>query len=90
MIMSNEMGPINLGNPNNEISVNQLISIFETLLNKKFEIIYQNLPENDPTKRNPDITIANNMLNWNPTINIYDGVRKFIDEQLLQLRVIDK
>ena len=90
MIMSNEIGPINLGNPNNEISINQLIIIFETLLNKKFQIIYQNLPENDPTKRNPDITLANDILNWNPTINIYDGVRKFIDEKLLNLCVIDK
>jgi UDP-glucuronate decarboxylase len=79
MIMSNEPGPINLGNPDNEITINKLINIFETLLNKKFEVEYFHLPENDPKKRNPDITLAIHKLGWSPKIDIYKGISKFIE-----------
>jgi len=90
MIMSNETGPINLGNPYNEITINKLITIFETTLNKKFEVVYQNLPDNDPNKRNPDITLATHKLCWSPKIDIYNGIRKFIDDQLYELSLTDK
>ena len=47
-------GPINIGNPN-EISMNKLASLIIELSNSKSEIIYQDLPKDDPKRRKPDI-----------------------------------
>lgn len=70
-------GPVNLGNPN-EISMNKLASLILELSNSKSEIIYKDLPEDDPKRRKPNISIANNKLNWMPLINLEDGLLKTI------------
>ena len=69
--------PVNLGNPN-EISMNKLASLILELSNSKSEIIYKDLPEDDPKRRKPEISIANNKLNWMPLINLEDGLLKTI------------
>jgi UDP-glucuronate decarboxylase len=79
MIMSDETGPINLGNPDNEITIKKLVSIFETILGRNLEVEYINLPDDDPKKRNPDITLAIHKLGWCPQIDIYNGISKFIE-----------
>ena len=71
-------GPINMGNPN-EISMNKLASLIIELTNSKSEIIYQHLPKDDPKRRKPEISLANNKLNWMPLINLQDGLFRTIE-----------
>ena len=70
-------GSVNLGNPN-EISMNKLASLILELSNSKSEITYRDLPKDDPKRRKPDISLANNKLNWMPLINLEDGLLKTI------------
>ena len=71
------IGPINIGNPD-EISMNDLASIILRLTNSKSKINFQDQPKDDPKRRNPDITLAKNILNWNPKCNLDYGLRKTI------------
>lgn len=71
-------GPINIGNPI-EISMNKLASLILELSNSNSEIIYKDLPKDDPKRRNPEISLANDKLNWKPSINLEDGLNKTIE-----------
>ena len=71
-------GPINLGNPN-EFSMNQLAKEVIKITNSKSKIEYKELPQDDPRKRQPDITLAKSKLNWEPTIELEEGLKKTID-----------
>lgn len=77
-------GPINLGNPQ-EISVLELATEIISATNSKSEIIFLDLPSDDPTNRKPDITIAKTTLNWEPKYERKDGLRNTIEyfEKLL-------
>lgn len=70
-------GPINLGNPN-EFSMNQLAKEVIKITNSKSKIEYKELPQDDPRKRQPDITLAKSELNWKPTIELEEGLKKTI------------
>jgi UDP-glucuronate decarboxylase len=72
------VGPVNLGNPT-EITIRELAERIIQMTNSKTEIIYLPLPQDDPTKRNPDIELAKRILNWNPTTNLDEGLMKTID-----------
>lgn len=72
------VGPINIGNPN-EITVLELANIIIKLVDSQSEIIFYELPSDDPKKRNPDITKAIKYLNWIPLINLHDGLLKTIE-----------
>ena len=67
--------PINIGNPE-EITILELIKEFENLYEKSFEIDFHPLPENDPKRRNPDISLANKLIEWKPEISISKGLKK--------------
>ena len=71
-------GPINLGNPS-EFTIKQLAEAIINLTGAKSELIKQPLPEDDPLKRQPDITIAKQQLDWQPSINLEAGLTKTID-----------
>ncbi|MDC0541841.1 GDP-mannose 4,6-dehydratase, partial [Methylophilaceae bacterium] len=71
-------GPINLGNPN-EFSMNQLAREVIKITNSKSKIEYKELPQDDPRKRQPDITLAKSKLNWEPRIELEEGLKKTID-----------
>ena len=72
-------GPINLGNPN-EFTIKQLAEIIlELLKDSKSNIIYAELPKDDPCKRKPDISLAKEKLDWEPKIQLREGLRKTID-----------
>ena len=66
-------GPVNIGNKY-EITVKELAEKIINLTGSKSKIIYKDLPKDDPKKRKPDITIANNILKWSPLINLEDGL----------------
>lgn len=70
----NIMGPINLGNPF-EISLNNLVKVFEKILDKKLNTTYLPGLEDDPIRRKPDISKAENFLNWTPIISLEEGLR---------------
>lgn len=72
------VSPINIGNPN-EYSLIEIIEIIRTINPSSSKIIFSELPENDPKKRRPDISLAKTVLNWEPKINIHDGLRKTFD-----------
>ena len=71
-------GPINLGNPN-EFTIKQLAEAIINLTGTKSELIKQPLPEDDPLKRQPDIAIAKQQLDWQPSIDLEAGLTKTID-----------
>lgn len=70
-------GPINIGNPS-EFTVNQLAQMIVEMTKSKSMIVYKPLPEDDPKKRKPDITLANKQLDWSPTIGIQEGLERTI------------
>jgi dTDP-glucose 4,6-dehydratase len=71
--------PVNIGNPS-EITVLQLAQEILALVNNgKSKIIYNPLPQDDPKRRKPDITRAQTLLGWNPTIDRADGLRKTLE-----------
>lgn len=74
-----ECGPINLGNPN-EFTMLELAKLVVEATNSNSKLIYAELPSDDPRQRKPDISKANELLNWNPSINLRDGLRLTIEE----------
>ena len=71
-------GPINLGNPE-EINIFNLASLINDKVGNNFELIYYPLPENDPSRRKPDITLAKRSLSWSPKINLSEGINQTIN-----------
>ena len=71
-------GPINLGNPN-EITINDLAKLIIEMTNSKSKIIKLKLPEDDPKKRKPDISLAKKILNWSPKTSLEKGLKKTIN-----------
>jgi len=69
--------PVNLGNTR-EISINQLVSILQSLIPTRSKIIHHSLPLDDPTNRQPDISLAKKILHWEPTVSLEDGLVKTI------------
>jgi UDP-glucuronate decarboxylase len=70
-------GPINLGNPG-EFTMLELASLVLKLTGCKSELTLQPLPADDPTQRQPDITLAKSTLDWEPTIPLSEGLEKTI------------
>jgi UDP-glucuronate decarboxylase len=71
-------GPVNLGNPH-EFTILELAHKVIELTNSKSEIIFNPLPSDDPTQRQPDITLAQRLLTWQPTIELNEGLIKTIE-----------
>ena len=70
-------GPINLGNPN-EMKITDLAYQIKKLTNSSSEIIFKNLPSDDPLQRCPDITKAKNTIDWEPEIDLIEGLSRTI------------
>ena len=78
MMFSNEVGPINLGNPNEEHTILELKTMIEEILDKKLNIEFLDLPKDDPTRRKPDINRAETLLNWTPKVLLKDGLSNML------------
>ena len=72
------IGPLNLGNPD-EYSMLQLAEMIIRLTGTQSRIIFKPLPQDDPLQRSPDIALAREKLNWEPKINLEEGLRKTIE-----------
>ena len=75
---NNFIGPVNIGNPH-EISMNELASTILRLTNSNSQIIFKDLPKDDPKRRNPDINLAKNKLNWTPLYSLESGLSNTIN-----------
>lgn len=84
MMESGETGPINLGNPE-ELTILELAKMIIKITGSKSEISFLPLPEDDPTRRRPDITLAKAQLGWAPKVGLEEGLRltiPYIEEKL--------
>jgi len=73
----NFIGPVNLGNPT-EFTILELAKKVVELTDSKSEIVFKELPQDDPKKRKPDITKAKKILKWEPKVGLKEGLEKTI------------
>jgi UDP-glucuronate decarboxylase len=78
-------GPVNLGNPG-EFSIRSLAEAVIELVGSKSRIVHMPLPTDDPRQRRPDISKANDLLDWSPSVPLREGLVKTISyfERLLK------
>lgn len=74
----NFIGPVNIGNPN-EFTIKELANKIIALTGTKSKIVYKDLPSDDPKQRQPDISLARNIIDWEPKIQIEAGLIKTIE-----------
>ena len=74
----NFVGPVNIGNPG-EFTMWELAHKVIELTGSKSQILQMPLPQDDPKQRRPDISVAKSMLDWEPKINLEQGLVKTID-----------
>ena len=72
------IGPVNLGNPD-EITIKKLADEIIQLTGSDSEVTSEALPENDPTQRQPDISLAKERLNWEATTDRSEGLKQTVD-----------
>lgn len=72
------VGPINIGNPG-EFTIRELAEIVIRLTESKSKIVFMPLPSDDPMQRQPDITLAKQVLGWEPKIQLEEGLLKTIE-----------
>ena len=77
-MLSKENGPINIGNPQ-EMTIEQIARLIIDMTGSKSQIIYKPLPTDDPKVRQPDITLARTLLDWEPKISLEQGLGRTID-----------
>jgi UDP-glucuronate decarboxylase len=70
-------GPVNLGKPG-EFTILELAEKVIELSNSKSEIIFKPLPSDDPKQRRPDISLAREILEWEPKVELEEGLKKTI------------
>ena len=70
-------GPMNLGNPA-EFTILELANLVKEMVGSKSNIVLKPLPQDDPSRRRPDISLAKEKLNWQPTVALKDGLLKTI------------
>ena len=70
-------GPVNIGNPS-EFTILELASLIIELTSSKSKLIFMPLPENDPLQRCPDISKAKQLLDWEPKVELREGLVKTI------------
>jgi len=80
-------GPINIGNPE-EFTISQLATQVLELTQSKSKLEFFPLPEDDPKQRKPDISLAKDLLNWVPKINLQEGLAetiRYFEKTLLKI-----
>ena len=70
-------GPVNLGNPA-EMTIIELGRLVIELTGSKSELVFKALPQDDPVRRQPDITLAREQLKWEPSLPLVDGLERTI------------
>jgi dTDP-glucose 4,6-dehydratase len=78
LLRSDINDPVNIGNPD-EITMKELAEEIIALTGSQSTIIYQDLPQDDPKVRQPDITIARSHLGWEPTVQRREGLQRTLE-----------
>jgi UDP-glucuronate decarboxylase len=78
MDAENFTGPVNLGNPE-EYTILELAEKIIAMTGSRSRITYKQLPSDDPTQRKPDITLAEQKLNWKPRVTVDDGLKRTVE-----------
>ena len=71
--------PVNIGNPN-EFTLLELSKIVIEVTGSRSEIVFEALPTDDPQVRQPDITLAREILGWEPKVDLREGLRRTIEQ----------
>jgi dTDP-glucose 4,6-dehydratase len=75
LLDSDHVGPMNIGNPN-EFTILELAQTVLEVTGSSSELSYERLPEDDPTQRQPDITLARDVLGWEPRVQLREGLTR--------------
>ena len=75
LLLCDYVNPINVGNPQ-EITIKDFAEEIIKLTGTSQKIVYRELPQDDPKQRQPDITIARKILNWEPKVNRAEGLKR--------------
>ena len=78
LMASDYKKPINIGNPN-EFTIKELAFLVRDLINPNLDLEFKALPQDDPKQRRPNIQLAKDELNWEPKIELKEGLIKTID-----------
>jgi dTDP-glucose 4,6-dehydratase len=78
LLDSDVTGPVNIGNPH-ELTIGEFAELVIELTGSRSSLVYRPLPTDDPHVRQPDISLARELLGWEPTISLRDGLRRTID-----------
>jgi dTDP-glucose 4,6-dehydratase len=70
--------PVNIGNPN-EMTLLELADVIQRMTGTTSELVYEGLPEDDPKVRQPDITRAREVLDWEPKVGLEEGLRRTLE-----------
>ena len=84
------IGPVNLGNPSEFTILELAVKVIE-LTESKSKVVFKPLPLDDPEQRQPDITLAKEKLDWEPSVKLEEGLKKTITyfENLLKNSAIN-
>jgi len=78
MDQNEQVGPVNIGNPA-EFTIKELAEKIIALTESSSELVFEDLPIDDPKQRQPDISLAKELLGWEPTISLDEGLPKTIE-----------
>jgi dTDP-glucose 4,6-dehydratase len=78
LMMRDEHLPVNLGNPDHEVTMLELAQTVIRVTGSASEIVFEALPIDDPQIRRPDITRARELLGWSPEIDLEEGLRRWV------------
>jgi dTDP-glucose 4,6-dehydratase len=78
LAMSSEHLPVNLGNPDHEVTMLELAQAVIKVTGSTSELVFEALPTDDPQVRRPDITRARQVLGWEPEIHLEEGLRRWL------------
>ena len=70
--------PVNVGNPNTEISINELAKLVIGVTGSRSQIVHEPDDADDPIWRRPYIKLAETLLKWSPKIDLHDGIKSLI------------
>jgi dTDP-glucose 4,6-dehydratase len=79
LMMSGEHFPVNLGNPDHELTMLELAQAVIRITGSSSEVVFEALPTDDPQVRRPDITRARQILGWEPEVDLDEGLRRWVE-----------
>jgi UDP-glucuronate decarboxylase len=89
-------GPVNIGNPS-EFTIIELAQMIVDLVGSRSKIVHRPLPENDPKQRQPDISLAQELLGWKPRVALKEGLtstvayfERLLSDQTLRAQLIQE